>query len=76
MSYRQQMRNPAPVRLLVSFMPYSLGCGASCDSSDILAWNVVCHKTKLVSILLKQEPNVSLLVIWTKQRKVLPLMML
>ena len=32
---------------------------------------MVCHKTKLVSILLKEEPNVPLLVIWTKQRKVL-----
>ncbi len=31
----------------------------------------MCHKTKLVSILLQEEPNVPLLVIWTKQRKVL-----
>ena len=34
--------------------------------------NVVCHKTKVVSVLLKEEPNVPLLVIWTRQKEVLP----
>ena len=34
--------------------------------------NVVCHKIKLVGILLKEEPHVPLLIIWAKQRKVLP----
>ena len=34
--------------------------------------NVVCHKTKLMRAVLKEERNVPLLVIWLKQRKVLP----
>ena len=34
--------------------------------------NVVCHNTKLVRNLLEEEPNVSLLIVWSKQRKVLP----
>ena len=34
--------------------------------------NAVCHKTELVSTLLTEEPNVLLLVTWTKQTKVLP----
>ena len=34
--------------------------------------DVVCHKTRLVGILLKEEPNVPLLVIWAKQRRVVP----
>ena len=42
--------------------------------TDILAWKhrwMWCAtKPRLVSILLKEEPNVPLLVIWTKQRKV------
>jgi len=33
--------------------------------------NVVCNKTKLVGVLFEKEPNVPLLVVWTKERKVL-----
>ena len=33
---------------------------------------VVCHRTRLLRILLKKEPNVPLLVIWTNQQKALP----
>ena len=32
--------------------------------------SVGCHKTKLVSVLLKEEPAVPLLVIWAKLREI------
>ena len=56
---------------------YSLGCGTRCDSEELhlgsaAQVNVVCHKTRLLRILLKKERNVPLLVIWTNQRKALP----
>ena len=34
---------------------------------SVVCHTVVCHKTKLVRFLLKEEPNVPLLVIWTRQ---------
>ena len=43
------------------FMTYSLGCGASNDSSDIPGLKaqvyVVCNKSKLVGVLYEKEPR-------------------
>ena len=48
-------------------MPYSLGIGGRCEAQV----DVVCNKTKLMRVLLKKEPNVSLLLVWAKQGKAL-----
>ncbi len=51
----------------IHFIPYSLGCGASCDSSDILGLKaqvyVVCDQPKLMGVQFEKEPNVPLLVV-------------
>ena len=59
-------------------MPYSLGCGAKCDSSVAhhihpkAQVNVVCHNTKLAKILFKQEPNVPLCIFGPNSEKYCP----
>ena len=40
------------------FMPYNLGCGLIRHAGLEAQVNMVCHKTKLVSILLIEEPSV------------------
>ena len=57
-------------------MSYSLGYGLrhpGLEAQVIHIQSVVCNKTKLITVMLKQQPHVSLLVVWANRERRRPL---